>query len=209
MKLYDFAAAPNPRRVRIFAAEKGVELDIVQIDLRERGQNADDFSAINPRRAVPLLELDDGTRIGESVAICRYLEETHPEPPLMGSDALDKATVEMWHRRVELEGMMAAAEALRNRSSFFVDRALTGPVPYAQIPELAERGQQRLVHFFTMLDARLAESEFVAGPRFTIADIAALVTVDFAAWSKATPAESAVALKAWHERVSARPSATA
>ncbi len=209
MKLYDFARAPNPRRVRIFAAEKGVALDIVQVDLGSREQLGDDFRAVNPDCVVPALELDDGTRICESVAICRYLEELHPEPPLFGTDALDKAMVEMWHRRVEIQGFQGAAEALRNSSDFFENRALPGPVDYAQIPELAERGRQRIAQFFSMLDGRLAESEHVAGERFSIADIAALVVVDFAARTGSAPDDMPAAMAAWHARVSARPSATA
>ena len=207
MKLYDFHAAPNPRQVRIFAAEKGIALETVQIDLRDGGQFTDAFGAVNPRRAVPVLELDDGTLLYESVAICRYLEETHPEPPLMGTGALGKATVEMWHWRVELEGLAACAEALRNSSKFFAGRALPGAVSHEQIPALAERGHKRIGPFFAMLDARLQESAFVAGPDYTIADIAGLIAVDFAGWVKETPPESATALKAWHELVSARPSA--
>ncbi len=209
MKLYDFHAAPNPRRVRIFAAEKGLEIPTVQIDLRDGGQFTDEFGAVSPRRAVPVLELDDGTLLTESVAICRYLEETHPEPPLMGTDALDKAMVEMWHRRMELEGLAPCADALRNHSKYFAGRAIPGPVAYEQIPALSERGHARIGHFFTMLDARLQESAFVAGPRYTIADIAGLIAVDFAGWVKEAPPESATALKAWHEKVSARPSAKA
>ncbi len=209
MKLYDFARAPNPRRVRIFAAEKGVALDIVQVDLGSREQLGDDFRAVNPDCVVPALELDDGTRICESVAICRYLEELHPEPPLFGTDALDKAMVEMWHRRVEIQGFQGAAEALRNSSDFFENRALPGPVDYAQIPELAERGRQRVAQFFGMLETRLGESKHVAGERFSIADIAALVVVDFASRTGSAPDDMPTAMAAWHARVSARPSAGA
>ena len=209
MKLYDFARAPNPRRVRIFAAEKGIALDTVQVDLGSREQLGEDFRAINPDCVVPALELDDGTRICESIAICRYLDELHPEPPLFGTDALDKAMVEMWHRRVEIQGFQGAAEALRNGSDFFENRALPGPVDYAQIPAMAERGRQRVAQFFGMLDGRLAESEFVAGERFSIADIAALVVIDFATRTGSAPDDTLAALAAWHERVSARPSAAA
>ncbi len=209
MRLYDFNLAPNPRRVRIFAAEKGIALETVSVDLRGGGQFEDEFRAVNPRCTVPVLELDDGTRISESVAICRYLEETQPDPPLMGIDARDKAIVEMWQRRIEMEGFLAVGETLRNSAERLKDRALPGPVPYVQIAELADRGRARIGHFFEMLDARLAESDFVAGDRFTIADITAMVTVDFADRVEETPPGSATALKAWHERVSARPSAAA
>ena len=210
MKLYDFARAPNPRRVRIFAAEKGIEFDsVVQVDLGSREQLGDAFRAVNPDCVVPVLELDDGTCICESVAICRYLEELHPEPPLLGVDPVDRALVETWHRRVEIQGLQGAAEALRNSSDFFENRALPGPVDYPQIPALAERGRQRVAQFFDMLDARLAESEHVAGARFSIADIAALVVVDFAGRTGSAPEAMPPALASWHARVSARPSATA
>ncbi len=209
MKLYDFAPAPNPRRVRIFAAEKGIALDIVPVDLSSGEHMKAPYQGINADMVVPVLELDDGTRIGESTAICRYLDEIQPEPPLFGIDALDRATVETWHRRVEFQGFMAAAEALRNRSKFFKNRALPGPVDYAQIPELAERGRQRVAQFFTMLDAQLATNEHVAGERFSIADIAALVAVDFASRTGSAPGDMPAAMAAWHARVSARASATA
>ena len=209
MKLYDFAPAPNPRRVRIFAAEKGIALDIVPVDLSSGEHMQAPYSDVSADLVVPVLELDDGTRIDESVAICRYLDEVQPEPPLFGVDALERAMVEAWHRRVEFQGLMAAAEALRNRSKFFENRALSGPVNYAQIPELAERGRQRVAQFFDMLDGRLAESEHVAGERFSIADIAALVVVDFAARTGSAPGDMPAAMAAWHARVSARPSAGA
>ncbi len=209
MKLYDFAMAPNPRRVRIFAAEKGMTIDTVQVDLRGGGQFEEAFQALNPACAVPMLELDDGTRITETGAICRYLEEIQPEPPLLGTDPLDKAMVEMWHRKVELQGTQAVAEAFRNSAEGFKDRAIAGPVGYAQIPALAERGRQRLDDFFGVLEARLSESAFVAGERFSIADILALVTVDFARVVKASPPDTATATAAWHEAVSSRPSASA
>ncbi len=209
MKLYDFAPAPNPRRVRIFAAEKAIALDIVPVDLSSGEHRQAPYRDINADLVVPVLELDDGAKICESVAICRYLDELHPEPPLFGTDALDKAMVEMWHRRVEIQGFMAAAEALRNRSKFFENRALPGPVDYAQIPELAERGRQRVAQFFGMLETRLGESEHVAGERFSIADIAALVVVDFATRTGSAPDDLPAAMAAWHARVSARPSAGA
>ncbi len=198
--------APNSRRVRIFAAEKGIELDIVPVDLSSGEHMRAPYRDISADLVVPVLELDDGTRIGESVAICRYLDEIQPEPPLFGVDALDRATVETWHRRVEFQGFMAAAEALRNRSKFFENRALSGPVNYAQIPELAERGRQRVAQFFTMLDTQLAASEHVAGDRFSIADITALVVVDFASRTGSARDDMPAAMAAWHARVAARPS---
>jgi len=209
MKLYEFAAAPNPRRVRIFAAEKGIDLDTVQVDIRSGEQFGDAFRALNPYCTVPALVLDDGTCISESFAICRYLEALKPEPPLMGTDARDQGLVEMWHRRVEIHGLMAIADALRNTAERFQNHAVPSTKSYAQIPELAERGMSRISDFFEMLDERLADSAHVAGEAYSIADILALVSVDFAAVVKMTPPDNLGALKAWHEKVSSRPSASA
>ncbi len=210
MKLYDFELAPNPRRVRIFAAEKGITLDIVPVNIRAGAQFEESFRALNPGCTVPVLELDDGTTITDSLAICRYLEALHPDPPLFGTDPLDKAVIETWLRRVELEGYQAVAEVLRNSAERFKDRGLPGPVPIAQIPALAARGRKRTVFFFDALNARLGESAYLAGPGFTAADIAALIAVDFAARAvQITPPDSATALAAWHRKVSARPSAKA
>jgi glutathione S-transferase len=209
MKMYDFAHAPNPRRARVFAAEKGLDIEIVPVNIRELEQFTDWFRRLNPNCTVPVLELDDGTTICDSFAICRYLEERFPEPPLMGRDPLEKAQIEMWMRRVELEGYQAVAEILRNSAERFKDRALVGPLPIAQIPELVERGRKRIRHFFQVLDDRLKENAYVAGPEFTAADISALITVDFAAGVNETPPADAAALKAWHAKVSARPSAKA
>lgn len=209
MKLHDFTMAPNPRRVRIFLAEKDIEMEIVSVDLSQREQMNDSYVAINPRRAVPALELDDGRVLTESVAICRYLEELHPDPPLFGCDAWDRAVVEMWHRRVELEGLQAVADGVRNSSPFFKGRAIAGAVDFEQIPALAERGRQRTALFKSMLDERLADSEFIAGDRFTVADIAALVACDFAKVLKMRVGDDTPNLKRWYATVSSRPSAAA
>ena len=209
MKLYDYAMAPNARRVRVFAAEKGIALEKIEIDLSKREQMQDAYRAINPRLAVPALALDDGTLITESVAICRYLEETHPQPPLFGSGPLGKATVEMWHRRVELEGLQAVAEGVRNSVQFFAGRALAGPVDFEQIPALAERGKRRVELFYDMLNERLAASEFIAGDDYSIADIGALVACDFAKVLKQRVGDDRPQLKRWYDAVSARPSASA
>ena len=209
MKLYDFTMAPNSRRVRVFAAEKSIALELIAVDLSKREQMDAEYQAINPRMAVPALALDDGTLITESVAICRYLEETHPQSPLFGNDALSKAHVEMWHRRVELEGLQAVAEGVRNSVEFFAGRAIAGPVDFAQIPELAERGKQRTDGFFAMLDARLAESEYIAGPHYSIADIAALIACDFAKVLKKRVGDDTPNLKRWYDAVSGRASARA
>lgn len=209
MMLYDCKTAPNPRRVRIFLAEKDIKVPSVQIDLRSGEHFKPEFRAINPQVVVPFLVLDDGTGIGEVEAICRYFEEVHPTPPLMGTDAKDKAVVATWEHRVEQEGFQAVTEAFRNSTPGFKGRALAGPHGYEQLPVLVERGKARTLNFFADLDRRLGESEFVAGPRFTIADITVLVTVDFFGWMKMSVPAAHKNVKRWYDAVSARPSAKA
>lgn len=209
MKFYDCATAPSPRRVRIFLAEKGIELPTVQVDLRGGEHLTPAFRAINPHCTVPVLELDDGTPICETGAICRYLEEIHPEPPLMGTDAKDKALVTMWDRYMEHDGIFAVRDAFRNSTPGMKGRALTGADGIEQIPALAERGRALAQRFLDDLDARLAESEFIAGPRYTIADITGLVAVDFAGWIKLPIRDDQPHLGRWHRAVSVRPSAKA
>lgn len=205
MKFYDCQSAPSPRRVRIFLAEKGIELPTVQVDLGAGEHLGDEFRAINPDCTVPVLELDDGTALTESFAICQYLESVYPDPPLMGRDALERALVTQWNARVEAQGLSAVAEAFRNRARGFAGRALTGPEGFEQIPELVERGRRRVELFLSRLDSELADREFVAGDVFTVADITALITVDFAGWIKVALPEGADNLRRWHEAVSARP----
>jgi len=209
MKLYDFPMAPNPRRVRIFLAEKGIAVPKVTVDLRAQEQLGAAFLAINRFATVPVLELDDGRRIAETVAICRYIEELHPEPRLFGADPYERAIVEEWQRHGEFDGFLAVAEAFRNATPGFKDRALTGQHGYAQIPELVERGRQRTLRFFEILDQRLGQNEFVAGPRYSIADITALVTYDFAVGTKQYAPAGVAHLGRWHQAVTARPSARA
>ena len=209
MKLYDYAPAPNPRRVRIFLAEKGIAVPAVQIDLRALEQFSPAFRAVNPDCTVPVLELDDGARIADVMAICVYFETLRPEPPLMGVGAQDRADVAAWQRRVEREGFFAVVEAFRNATPAFKERALPGPDRYEQIPALAERGRERVGRFFAMLDGCLADREFVAGRQYSIADITALVTIDFAGWIKLTIPDACSHLRRWYDVVSARPSAKA
>jgi glutathione S-transferase len=209
MKFYDCAVAPSPRRVRIFLAEKGIVLPTIQIDLRKGEQFGDAFRAVNPDCTVPVLELDDGRRITDSVGICLYLEETHPQPPLMGVDAADRAIVAEWQRRAERDGFLAVAEAFRNSTPAFKTRALPGPDDYAQIPALIERGRARTQTFFKLMNARLADRAFVAGERYTIADITTMITVDFAGWIKLAVPDDCPHLRRWHQAVAARPSAKA
>ena len=205
MKFYDCNTAPSPRRVRIFIAEKGLDIETRQIDLRAGENLSDEFQALNPHCTVPVLELDDGTTFLDSNAICIYLEETHPEPNLMGQDAREKATIATWHRWAEWNGFSPVGDVLRNTAKGMKDRAITGPHNFAQIPELAERGQSRIGHFFTELDERLGDCAFVAGDRFTIADIMAIVAVDFAKWVKREPGENLGNLRRWRETLAERP----
>ena len=209
MKLYDCQTAPSPRRVRIFAAEKGIELEKVEIDLRAGEQFSDEFRKINPDCVVPVLELDDGTRITEVMGICDYLESIEPEPGLIGRTPLARARVLEWNAKVEQQGLLAMADLLRNAAKGFRGRALTGATEYAQIPELAERGQRRVIEFLGRLEQRLGDSAYLAGDDYTMADITALVLVDFAGWMKIEIPDEASNLKRWYAAVSQRPSARA
>ncbi|WP_144141985.1 glutathione S-transferase family protein [Paraburkholderia sp. BCC1884] len=210
LKLYHGASSPNSRRVRIFLAEKGVAVPLVAVDLGKGEQHGEAYRAINPRRVVPTLVIEDGTSIGEVPAIQRYVEERFPDTPLLGVTPKDKALIAMWDRRMEQEGFAAVMEAIRNRAPGLKDRAIAGPHDYAQIPALVERSRERAVNFMADLDERLKEAAFVAGDRFSVADITALVTIDFAA--KAIDLQVPVelqSLKRWYDAVSTRASATA
>jgi glutathione S-transferase len=209
MKFYDCSTAPSPRRVRIFAAEKGISLPTVQVDLRNGEQFTPEYRAINPDCTVPALVLDDGTVIGDAIAICGYLEELHPNPPLIGSTPQERAVVTAFNRQIERDGFFAAMDAFRNAAKGLKGRALPGPYDYEQIPELASRGRARVENFFRAMDARLDGQEFVAGSRFTIADISTLVLTDFARWAKLAVPDGCENLLRWYAAVSARPSARA
>jgi glutathione S-transferase len=209
VKFYDCSTAPSPRRVRIFAAEKGIRLPTVQVDLRNGEQFSDAFRAINPDCTVPALQLDDGTVIADAVAICGYIEEIHPDPPLIGSTPQERAVVTALNRQIERDGFFAAMDALRNTAKGLKGRALPGPRNYAQIPELAERGRARLGHFFRDIDTRLAGRQLVAGSRFTIADISTMVLIDLAGWVKITVPDECANLRRWYSAVSSRPSTKA
>jgi glutathione S-transferase len=210
LRLYHAASSPNSRRVRIFLAEKGMSLPLVAVDLAKGEQHAEAYRAINPRRVVPTLVLEDGTAIGEVLAIWRYLEEIAPNPPLLGGSPKEKALVTMWERRAELEGFAAVMEGVRNAMPGLKGRAIAGAHDYEQIPALIERSTLRVANFYVDFDVRLAEAPFLAGDRFSAADITALATVDFAtrALNMPIPAECA-AFKRWHDTVAARQSMTA
>ena len=206
MKLYDYAIAPNSRRVTIFIAEKGIDIETVQIDLRAGEHKTPEFTALNPMQDVPALELDDGSCINQVNAICRYLDEVYPEPPLYGRTAVERAQVESWNHRIQNNGIMAVTEAYRNTSPFFANRAVSGPNAYAQIPELGERGLKRIGDFFTDMNAHFADNQFVMGDYFSVVDITAYITVDFAKWVKITIPEDCTHLQRWFDEVAARPS---
>lgn len=209
MKFYDCRTAPSPRRVRVFLAEKGIELETVQVDLGSGEQFSEAFRKINPDCVVPVLELDDGRCLSEVLAICSYLEELYPEPALFGKTAEQRAVVLMWNAKVEQQGLLAMADAFRNSSKALANNALPGPDHYVQIPELADRGRTRVVKFMQRLDSQLVGNEYVAGDFFSIADISAMVTVDFAAWIKIAVPDDASNLVRWYAQVSKRPAASA
>jgi glutathione S-transferase len=210
LTLYHANASPNSRRVRMFLAEKGISVPLVSIDLAAGEQHGEAYRAINPRRVVPTLVLEDGTAIGEVLAIWRYLEEVYPTTPLLGTTAKDKALVTMWERRVELEGFAAVMEGVRNAAPRLAGRAIAGPHDYAQIPALVERGKLRVTNFYSDMEARLAEVPFVAGESFSAADITTLATIDFAtrALDISIP-RGCIVLQRWYDGAAARPSATA
>jgi glutathione S-transferase len=210
LKLYHSPASPNSRRVRIFLAEKGLTVPLVAVDLGKGEQHSDAYRAVNPRRVVPTLVLEDGTAIGEVPAIMRYLDEAFPEKPLLGATPKEKGLITMWERRAELEGFAAVMEGVRDKAAGLKGRAIAGPHDYEQIPALVERSTQRVNNFYADLNERLGEVPFLAGDRFSAADITALVTVDFAtkAFNLPLPAEQ-VLLNTWYDTVSSRPSAAA
>lgn len=207
MKLYTMKHATNPRRVRIFLAEKGIAIEQVEIDILKDEHLQPDYLRINPRGVLPALVLDDGAMIDESIAICRYIEEIHPDPNLMGRTPLEKAQIDSWQRRVEFEGLLTAAFVFRNEAPQFAARPTPGIGPQdAQIPALAARGRLLYSHFLDQLEQRLATSTYVAAERFTLADITALCAIDFAKWSQMRVPERHEATQAWYARLRERPS---
>ena len=203
MKIYDFAFAPNPRRLRIFVAEKGLKIPVEQVDLATGKNRTPEMLAKNPAGGLPFVELDDGTHLAESVAICRYLEGLHPEPNLMGEDSREQAFIEMWNRRVELNLFSAAARAFQHTNELFKERI-------RQFPEYGATQRETVAQQFKWLDAQIGNKPFIASDRFTIADITAEVAVDFAVQAAGVPMDPALKnLGRWHQSVSSRPSAKA
>ena len=203
--LYDCATAPSPRRARILLAEKGIAHETVQVDLRNGEQFGEAYRRINPQCTVPALKTEEGEVLADNAAITAYVEALRPDPPLLGRTPLEKAEVASWNWRIEFEGLIAIAEALRNGSPAMANRALPGPRNYAQIPELAQRGQQRVQDFFATLEDRLQGRDFVATDRLSIADITAVVAVDFARAVKVKPGEQHPNLQRWRAAMAQRP----
>jgi glutathione S-transferase len=203
MKIYNSSLAPNPRRLRIFVAEKGLKIPTEEVDIFTGKNRTPEMLAKNPAGGLPFIELDDGTHLAESVAICRYLEGLHPEPNLMGKDNREQAFIEMWNRRMELNLFAVAARAFQHTNELFKARI-------KQFPEYGETQRETVKQQLQWLDAQIGNKPFIAGDRFTIADITALVGVDFAAQAAGVSADPALKnLARWHQSVSSRPSASA
>jgi glutathione S-transferase len=203
MKLYDGGRAPNPRRVRIFLAEKGISVPIKQVDFGKLSHRSEAYTAINPMQRVPALVLDDGTAIAESVAICRYFEGIKSEPPLFGQGALETALVEMWNRRVEFHFFLPVASIFQHL------HPAMKPLVDPQVPAWGEANKPRVFEFLQFLDNELKGRPHITGEHFTIADITALVAVDFMRVSRLVVPETFGNVRRWHAAVSARPSAKA
>jgi glutathione S-transferase len=203
MKLYDSRLAPNPRRTRIFLAEKGLTIPTEQVDMVAMQHKTPEYTAINPLQRMPALVLDDGTILTESIAICRYFELLHPDPPLFGVGPKDAAIVEMWNRRAEINFLANVAAVFRHTHPAMKD------LEVPQVPAWAEANRPRVTGFLELMDRELASREFIAGDRYTVADITMQVAVDFMKPSRLTMPEGASNMKRWHAAVSARPSAKA
>ena len=204
MRLYTYDPAPNPRRLSLFLKLKGIQIDTQQIDMMTAEQLNNSYRQVNPACTLPALVLDDGTVLTEVIGMFSYLEELHPEQPLMGSTPLERAQAISWCHRLFQSLMVAIASALRNRGKHFHNRALPGTLDTPQIPELAERGLMQIRHILPQLDAHLATSAWLAGDHFTIADIDLLVMIDFLAWVKESIPDTCPNLQAWYQRATAR-----
>ncbi|MDG2174554.1 MAG: glutathione S-transferase family protein [Gammaproteobacteria bacterium] len=207
MKLYHFPRAPHARKVNIFLQEKGIEVPRVEVNLVEGENLKEAYLARSNRGVVPLLELDDGTCIDESLAICRYFENLHPEPALFGTEPQEKALIDSWERHMEFDGYLPGQDAFRNSVERFANYAVAGVQQEIRaIPDLAQRGRVRIDIFFARLDERLAEVPFIAGEKFSMADITGLVSVDMAKRSKKFLPEHLVNAQRWYKAMCARES---
>ena len=203
MRLYDSPFAPNARRVRMFLAEKGLELPLANVDLAKLEQRSDDYNAVNPFQVIPALELDDGSVITESIAICRYLEELHPEPALFGSTPRERAEVEMWQRLAEFQLLFTIAQTFRHTHPAM--REMENP----QVPAWAEASRAKAMTAMRRFDGALASRRYLAGDRFSVADITGLIALDFTKPARIAVPEELGNLRRWREEVGSRPSAKA
>ena len=203
MKLYDGGRAPNPRRVRIFLAEKGIDVPLVPVDMGAMGHRSQEITERNPLQRLPVIELDDGTILTESVAICRYFEELHPEPALFGEGALGKAKVEMWQRRMEMHFLLTVANAFRHTHPAMKE----WEVP--QVAEWGEANRPKAIEFLNLLDRDMADREFIAGDSYSIADITGMIGIDFMKPARIELPQELSNVRRWYEAVSSRPSARA
>jgi glutathione S-transferase len=203
MKLYNSNLAPSPRRVRIFLAEKGVSIPRVDVDLGKLEHKTLAFSALNPFQTIPILELDDGTRIAETIAICRYIEALWPAPNLFGSTAVEQAMIEMWQRQLELRLLFPIAQVVRHSHPKMAE--MENP----QVPDWAAVNRPKALHAMALVDETLSDQPFIAGERFTVADITGLVALDFAKSARIAIPPELVHLNRWHEVLKMRPSAAA
>jgi glutathione S-transferase len=203
--LYDCSTAPSPRRARILLAEKGIGHETVQVDLRNGEQLGEAYRKINPQCTVPALRTEEGAILADNAAITAWAEARYPDPPLLGATPLEKAEIASWNWRVEFEGLLAIAEAMRNTAPAMANRALAGPANYAQIPELGRRGLERLQRFLVVLNERLEGRDYIATDRFSVADITAVVAVDFARVVKVKPGEQHPHLLRWRAKIGERP----
>ncbi len=204
VRLYTSKYAPNPRRVRVFLSEKGLSIPFVDVDIAKLEQKSPEFSAINPFQTVPALELDDGEILCESIAICRYLEDLHPEPNLFGLGARERAEIEMWQRRLELYLFFPVAQAYRHSHP----AAKTLELP-RQLPDWAEINRARVLEVMARVDATLASRRFIAGDRYSVADITGLCALDFTKPARIAVPTELTNLQRWRREISARPSAAA
>lgn len=203
MKLFDGGRAPNPRRVRIFLAEKNIEVPLVPVDMNELGHRSDELTSRNPLQRLPILELDDGTIITESIAICRFFEEIQPDPLLFGSGSVGKALVEMWQRRIEFHFLLPVAQAFRHIHPAMVEWEKP------QVAEWGEANKPKAVEFMRFLDGELSDREYIAGDKYSVADITAMISVDFMKPARIEMPDKLANLRRWYGDVSSRPSAKA
>jgi glutathione S-transferase len=202
MKIVETRTAPNPRRVRIFLAEKGIEVPYEEVDII-KGLKTPEFSRLNPFQRVPVLVLDDGTSIAETMAICRYFEETKPEPALFGKGAKQRAVVEMWNRRMELGLLACVAQAFRHL------HPAAAQLEVPQVPAWGEANKPRAQEILQIMDQELGKRPYIAGDEYSVADITAMVAVDFTRPARVERPQGLDNLARWHKEVSARPSAKA